>query len=174
MVVEIEAGSLLRGLLLLLLFPLIAVAYIFVSESLAIQILIIVSFAGLPIRDIELASRALLPRFYAAEEYLGGDKVLGTEIELNPKTKKATGFVKKPGVLVGKWKKLAVMKEFGEKSPDIGVREGGVELTLKTRVTKRRTSHLINRPRQKFPKRCGTSVNTPPHAKRGTNWEEKA
>ncbi|PSS24284.1 Glycerol-3-phosphate acyltransferase [Actinidia chinensis var. chinensis] len=152
MLVAIEAGSLLRGLLLLLSFPLIAVAYIFVSESLAIQILIFVSFAGLPIRDIELASRAVLPRFYAKEvradsydlfercrrrvvvtanptlmvepfvkEYLGGDKVLGTEIEVNPKTKRATGFVKKPGVLVGKWKKLAVLKEFGEKSPDIGI-----------------------------------------------------
>lgn len=55
------------------------------------------------------------------KEYLGGDKVLGTEIEVNPKTKRATGFVKRPGVLVGKWKRLAVVKEFGEKSPDIGI-----------------------------------------------------
>lgn len=55
------------------------------------------------------------------KEFLGGDKVLGTEIEVNPKTKKATGFLKKPGVLVGKWKKLAIMKEFGEESPDIGI-----------------------------------------------------
>lgn len=55
------------------------------------------------------------------KDFLGGDKVLGTEIEVNPKTKKATGFVKKPGVLVGKWKRLAVAKEFGEESPDIGL-----------------------------------------------------
>lgn len=55
------------------------------------------------------------------KEYLGGDKVLGTEIEVNPKTKKATGFLKKPGVLVGKWKRLAVEKEFGNESPDIGI-----------------------------------------------------
>lgn len=54
-------------------------------------------------------------------DFLGGDKVLGTEIEVNPKTKKATGFVKKPGVLVGKLKRLAIMKEFGEESPDIGI-----------------------------------------------------
>lgn len=55
-------------------------------------------------------------------EYLGGDKVLGTEIEVNPKTKRATGFVKSPGILVGKWKKLAVMEEFGGgEMPDIGI-----------------------------------------------------
>ncbi|KAM7508643.1 hypothetical protein LguiA_019096 [Lonicera macranthoides] len=152
MLVAIEAGSLLRGLILLLNFPLIAIAYIFISEALAIHMLIFISFAGLKIRDIELAARAVLPRFYAADvkaeswevfekckrkvvvtanprvmvepfvkEFLGGDKVLGTEIEVNPKTKKATGFLKKPGVLVGKWKKLAIMKEFGEESPDIGI-----------------------------------------------------
>lgn len=55
------------------------------------------------------------------KDFLGGDKVLGTEIEVNPKTKKATGFVKKPGVLVGKLKRLAILKEFGEDSPDIGI-----------------------------------------------------
>ncbi|XP_052194369.1 probable glycerol-3-phosphate acyltransferase 8 [Diospyros lotus] len=152
MLVAIEAGSLLRGLALLLSFPIIAIAYIFVSESLAIQMLIYISYAGLKVRDIELVSRAVLPRFYAADvradsykvfekcdrkvvvtanptvmvdhfvrEYLGGDKVLGTEIEVNPKTKRATGFVKSPGVLVGKWKRLAILKEFGDESPDIGI-----------------------------------------------------
>uniref|UniRef100_A0A5B6Z4U2 Putative glycerol-3-phosphate 2-O-acyltransferase 4 n=2 Tax=Davidia involucrata TaxID=16924 RepID=A0A5B6Z4U2_DAVIN len=152
MLVAIEAGSLLRGLFLLLSFPVIVIAYLFISEALAIQMLIFISFSGLKIRDIELASRAVLPRFYAAnvrseswevfdkckrkvvvtanptvmvepfvKDYLGGDKVLGTEIEVNPKTKRATGFVKKPGVLVGKWKKLAVLKEFGDESPDIGM-----------------------------------------------------
>lgn len=153
MLVAIEAGSLLRGLVLLLSFPLIAIAYVFVSEALAIQMLIFISYAGLKIRDIELASRAVLPRFYAADvraesfnvfdkcrrkvvvtanptvmvdafvrDYLGGDKVLGTEIEVNPKTKRATGFVKGPGILVGKWKKLAIMEEFsGGEMPDIGI-----------------------------------------------------
>lgn len=55
------------------------------------------------------------------KDYLGAEKVLGTEIEVNLKTKKATGFVKKPGVLVGKWKKIAVVKEFGDEVPDIGI-----------------------------------------------------
>ncbi|XAR63049.1 Glycerol-3-phosphate 1-O-acyltransferase [Bertholletia excelsa] len=152
MLVAIEAGSLLRGLALLLCFPLIAIAYIFVSEALAIEMLIFISFAGLKIRDIELVSRAVLPRFYASvvraesykvfekckrkvvvtanptvmiepfvKDFLGGDKVLGTEIEVNPKSKRATGFVKKPGVLVGEWKRLAIMKEFGDESPGIGI-----------------------------------------------------
>ncbi|CAM8974462.1 unnamed protein product [Rhodiola kirilowii] len=152
MLVAVEAGSLLRGLVLLLAFPIIALTYVFVSESVGIQMLIFISYAGLKVRDIELASRAVLPRFYAADvrkeswevfekcgkkvvvtanpvlmvepfvkDFLGGDKVLGTEVEVNPKTKRATGFVKKPGVLVGKWKKLAIMKEFGEDVPDIGI-----------------------------------------------------
>ncbi|KAM1019389.1 hypothetical protein ACFX13_041475 [Malus domestica] len=152
MLVAIEAGSLLRGLVLLLSLPLVIVSYFFFSEAVGIQILIFISFSGLKIRDIELASRAVLPRFYAADvraesfevfdkckrkvvvtanptvmvepfvkDFLGGDKVLGTEIEVNPKTKKATGFVKKPGVLVGKLKRLAVMKEFGDEVPDLGI-----------------------------------------------------
>ncbi|KAM7261028.1 hypothetical protein ACFE04_026503 [Oxalis oulophora] len=152
MLVAVEAGSLLRGLVLLLSLPIVIISYIFISEALGIQILIFISYAGLKIRDIELVSRAVLPRFYAADvrresfevfdkckrkvvvtanptimvepfvkDFLGGDKVLGTEIEVNPKTKRATGFVKKPGVLVGDWKKIAVLKEFGEEKPDIGL-----------------------------------------------------
>ncbi|EOX95939.1 Glycerol-3-phosphate acyltransferase 8 [Theobroma cacao] len=152
MLVAVEAGSLLRGLILLLSLPLVIVSYLFISEAIGIQILIFISFAGLKIRDIELVSRAVLPRFYAAnvrkesfevfdrckrkvvvtanptfmvepfvKDFLGGDKVLGTEIEVNPKTKKATGFVKKPGVLVSELKRLAILKEFGEESPDLGI-----------------------------------------------------
>lgn len=152
MLVAVEAGSLFRGLVLLLSLPIVIVSYLFISEALGIQILIFISMSGLKIRDIELVSRAVLPRFYAADvrsesyevfdrckrkvvvtanptimvepfvkDFLGGDKVLGTDIEVNPKTKRATGFVKKPGVLVGKWKKLAVLKEFGEEAPDLGI-----------------------------------------------------
>lgn len=152
MLVAIEAGSLLRGLALLLSLPLVILTYFFVSEAVGIQILIFISFSGLKVRDIELASRAVLPRFYASDvradsfevfdkckrkvvvtanptvmvetfvrEYLGGEKVLGTEIEVDPRTKKATGFVKKPGVLVGDLKRLAILKEFGDVAPDVGI-----------------------------------------------------
>lgn len=152
MLVAIEAGSLLRGLALLLSLPLVILTYFFVSEAVGIQILIFISFSGLKVRDIELASRAVLPRFYASDvradsfevfdkckrkvvvtanptvmvetfvrDYLGGEKVLGTEIEVDPRTKKATGFVKKPGVLVGDLKRLAILKEFGDVAPDVGL-----------------------------------------------------
>ncbi|KAF6157735.1 hypothetical protein GIB67_037308 [Kingdonia uniflora] len=152
MLVAVEAGSFLRGLILLLALPLIAIAYIFVSEALGIQMLIYISYAGLKYRDIELVSRAVLPRFYAknvrseswdlfkkckrkvvitanptvmvepfVKDFLGGDKVLGTEIEVNPKTGRATGFVKSPGVLVGDLKRSAVLKEFGDEGPDYGI-----------------------------------------------------
>lgn len=152
MLVAIEAGSLLRGLALLLSLPLVILTYFFVSEAVGIQILIFISFSGLKVRDIELASRAVLPRFYASDvradsfevfdkckrkvvvtanptvmvetfvrDYLGGEKVLGTEIEVDPRTKKATGFVKKPGVLVGDLKRLAILREFGDVAPDVGI-----------------------------------------------------
>ncbi|XP_059656993.1 glycerol-3-phosphate 2-O-acyltransferase 4-like [Cornus florida] len=44
------------------------------------------------------------------------EHALGTEIEVNPKTKNAMGIVKTRGV-------LAVLNEFGDQSPDIGIRD---------------------------------------------------
>ncbi|CAA6655122.1 unnamed protein product [Spirodela intermedia] len=126
MLVALEAGSLLRGMLLL---------------PLAIQVLIFISFAGLKVRDIEIVARSVLPRFYAEDvhpeswrvfsafghrlvvtanprimvepfvkNFLGVDEVLGTEIEVT-KSGRATGFVKPPGS----------SKELGDNLPDLGL-----------------------------------------------------
>lgn len=67
LLLAIEAGSFLRGALLLLLSPLIYVLYKFVSESVAIKFMIFLSVAGLRVGDVEVTARAVLPRFYAGD-----------------------------------------------------------------------------------------------------------
>lgn len=53
------------------------------------------------------------------KEYLGADEVIGTEI--GSFKGRATGLVRRPGVLVGEKKATALVERLGEESPDIGL-----------------------------------------------------
>nr|XP_025678896.1 glycerol-3-phosphate 2-O-acyltransferase 6-like [Arachis hypogaea] len=148
--IAFEVGGFLRLLFFLLASPLAAILYYFVSESAGIQVLVFASMAGMRLSSIESVARAVLPKFYSGDlhpetwrvfsscgrryvltanprvmvepflkEMLGADIVLGTELESYKG--RATGFVCKPGVLVGKNKADVLKKTFGDEKPDIGL-----------------------------------------------------
>ncbi|KAL2326642.1 hypothetical protein Fmac_025700 [Flemingia macrophylla] len=148
--VAFEAGGVLRLLFYVLASPIAALLYYFISESAGIQVLIFASMAGMKLSSIESVARAVLPKFYAGDvhpetwrvfsscgkrcvltanprvmvepflkEFLGADVVLGTEI--GSYMGRATGLVRKPGILVGAKKAQALLKAFGDDKPDVGL-----------------------------------------------------
>lgn len=146
-----ETGGIVRLLGLVLASPLAGLLYYLISETAGIQVLIFVTFVGVRIEDIESVASAVLPKFYSEDlhsqawkifsacgkrcvltanprimvepflrEYMGADVVIGTEI--NSFRGRATGFVKRPGVLVGSEKAKALIRAFGyDNLPDIGL-----------------------------------------------------
>ncbi|KAH0720854.1 hypothetical protein KY290_005870 [Solanum tuberosum] len=159
--VAFDVGGVLRLLFLLLASPLAGILYYFISESVGIQVLIFVTFVGMKVSDIESAARAVLPKFYSEDlhpeswrvfsscgkrcvltatpkimvepflkDYLGVDIVLGTEIETYKG--RATGFVRSPGVLVGKNKANALRRTFGDTQPDIGLGDRDTDIPFVT------------------------------------------
>ena len=151
LLIALEAGGPLRAAAVLLSVPLVYLTYVAVSEPLAVRALLYVAVAGLRVADVEAVARSVLPRFYAgdvhpegwrvfrsfgrryvvtasprvmvepfARAFLGADVVIGTELEVG-EDGRATGFVAEPGVLVGEHKRRAVVREFGDALPDVGM-----------------------------------------------------
>ncbi|XP_027101864.1 glycerol-3-phosphate acyltransferase RAM2-like [Coffea arabica] len=148
--VAFEAGGILRLLFLLLVSPIAAILYYFISEAAGIRVLIFATFAGMKVSDIESVARAVLPKFYTSDLHPETWRVFSScgkrcVLTANPRIMveaslkdylgadmvfgteisiwrgRATGLVNGPGVLVGRNKAEALQKAFdAAPAPEIG------------------------------------------------------
>ncbi|ONK81553.1 uncharacterized protein A4U43_C01F30440 [Asparagus officinalis] len=133
MLVAFEGGSLLRALLLLLAYPLILV--LGPDEGISIKIMVFISFCGLRVKDAEIVSRAVLPKFYLENMNVYSYEVLAS-------TKKRVVVSRMPRVMIG-----AFLEEY------LGVGEVvGAELQEPYIVTKEASGPSSVMPRSKYPK----------------------
>ncbi|XP_004249543.1 glycerol-3-phosphate acyltransferase RAM2-like [Solanum lycopersicum] len=159
--VAFDVDGVLRLLFLLLASPIAGILYYFISESAGIQVIVFATFVGMKVFNIESAARNVLPKFYSEDlhpeswrvfsscgkrcvltatprimvepflkDYLGTDIVLGTEIETYKG--RATGFVRPPGVLVGKNKADTLTSTFGDTQPEIGLGDRDTDIPFMT------------------------------------------
>lgn len=143
MLVAFEGGSIIRALLLLLSYPILFV----LDYEFKLRTMVFITFCGLKVKNMEVVSRAVLPKFYL--ENLNpkvydvwastGNRVVFTSVprvmvegflkeylgvgdvvgtELHTVGKYFSGLVSGPGLVV---KHRAVKELFGEKKPDIGI-----------------------------------------------------
>lgn len=151
MLMAFEAGSPVRALVLLLVWPLVWFLFNFVSEAAGIRVMIFVTFVGLRLAEAKTVSRAVLPKFYLEDMHPQSYRVfvscgkrcvvsssprimvepflmeyLNVDCVLGTELQVVgggycSGLVGKPGVLVGVKRQKAVKDCFGERQPDIGV-----------------------------------------------------
>ncbi|KAI3994426.1 hypothetical protein MKX01_012683 [Papaver californicum] len=126
MLIAIEGGSFLRGLLLLLSLPLVYLCRSCVKTS--FTKILCGRCSSRKLDSFQFFWEKICcywnPRIMDepfVKNYLGADIVLGTELQVLPKSGRATGFVMKPGVLVGVRKNEALLREFGENLPDLSI-----------------------------------------------------
>ncbi|KAG0469300.1 hypothetical protein HPP92_018628 [Vanilla planifolia] len=146
-----EAGSILRALVVLAAAPFVYLVGLLISEAAAMKTMIFVAFSGLRVRDVEMVAKSVLPRFYADDVHPEGWRVfssfgkryvlaetprvmvehfvkafLGADEVLGTELEvtrsgRATGFVKNPGILVGENKTRALLREFDGRMPDVSL-----------------------------------------------------
>ncbi|KAJ7552727.1 hypothetical protein O6H91_06G067300 [Diphasiastrum complanatum] len=147
-----ETGWVIRSAALLLVSPIAWLLHNFSFEEVAIKIFIFLAFAGVKMSQIEMLSRSVLPKFFSddihtdtlrvfssfgrryivtelprvlvepfAKEHLGAAGVIGTELELSA-SGRATGFVRRPGIVAGVKRNSVLKSAFAEDNVlDVGI-----------------------------------------------------